>query len=153
MVHLAHLRSQEIFPANIRHSDDVFKDVLKTSSGKQFFAFQDVLKKTWRRLQDVLEDKKLLRFIMTKNTTVLWSHSILFIFYIIVTPKAPHIFVWRYRMSALKRRENLGNLLWLASELNYDKNVIIIIQDSSLLFVFKIIVITISFILIRKRFS
>ena len=50
-------------------------------------------------------------------------------------------------MRAPKRRFNLGNLLWLASPWDYKKNVIIVVQDSRLLFVFMIIILN-SFILI-----
>ena len=53
--------------------------------------------------------------------------------------KFPYIFAWRYWLRAPKRRYNLGN-------------VILIIQEPRLLFVFKIII-TISFILIRKVFT
>ena len=41
--------------------------LLKTSSVYQFFVLQEVLKKSLKRPQDVLEDEKLLHFIMTKT--------------------------------------------------------------------------------------
>ena len=55
-------------------------------------------------------------------------------------------------MCVPKRRENLGILLWFTSAWYYIRQVNTVTQDSILLFVFKIII-TISFILIRKVFS
>ena len=63
-------------------------------------------------------------------------------FYIIVTLKAPYIFAWRYWMRVPKRRQNLGNLLWLASTWNCNRNVLIVTQYSKLLFTFKIVIAT-----------
>ena len=61
---------RHVFKTSSRHVQDVFKtclqDVSKTSSAKQFFVLQDVFKTSCkmssRRLQDVLEEEKLLRW-------------------------------------------------------------------------------------------
>ena len=56
-----------------------------------------------------------------------------------MTPKAPLIITWRHWIRAPKRRQNFKNLLWLASAWNYNRNVIMVAQDSRLLLVFKIL--------------
>ena len=55
-----------------------------------------------------------------------------------------------YWVCSQKTRWNLVNLLWLVSTSNYNRDVIMVAQDSRLLSIFKIII-TISFTLIRRR--
>ena len=69
-----------------------------------------LVKTCWRRLQDVLEDQKLLHFIMTKidNRSVislyfdLFSTFLFFLIYF-VTPKTPYIFACRCWMLTPKK--------------------------------------------------
>ena len=54
--------------------------------------------------------------------------------------KTPFIFAWRCWMCAPKRRWNSGNFLWLTSTWNYNRNVIVVTQNSKLLLLFPLLV-------------
>ena len=104
------------------------------------------MKFTWflRRLNPA--NNCLIKVVLTSSA---WF---MFLFYIIVRQKnslyIPHEGYW---MHTPTRTCNLQNLLWSASVWSYDKDVIIVVQDSRLLLDL-IITIFIFFILVRKRF-